>query len=176
MHIIVDGYNIIRQSDTLRRHEKLSLEAGRNALINRISLYKKRRGHRVTIVFDGWEGGEATEERDRQSGIDIIYSRRGEKADDVIKKMFEKKREETVIVTSDRDIADFARRRGGTAIPSPEFEALMNRLITAMPESTGQPEPVSKEDEEQKGDKKKRGPSRRLPRKKKAAMATMRKL
>ena len=31
MHIIVDGYNLIRQSDSLRGHERQSLEAGRKS-------------------------------------------------------------------------------------------------------------------------------------------------
>jgi predicted RNA-binding protein with PIN domain len=92
MHIIIDGYNLIRQSDTLRRYERFSLDEGRKALINSISQYRRKKGHEVTIVFDGWEGGAAEEERERISGIDIIYSRRGEKADDVIKRMVEKKK------------------------------------------------------------------------------------
>ena len=179
MHIIIDGYNIIRQSDTLRRYERLGLEGGRNALIHRVSLYKKRRGHRVTVVFDGWEAGPAAEERDRQEGIDIIYSCRGERADDVIKRMVEKRREEIVVVTSDRNIADFAIRRGTTAVSSTEFETRMDMTLTAMPASAGHGKiaPEDKgDDEEIKGDKKKRGTSRRPSRKKKAAMTTIRKL
>ena len=37
MHIIVDGYNLIRQSDVLRGHERKSLEAGRKALIRSLA-------------------------------------------------------------------------------------------------------------------------------------------
>ena len=86
MHIIIDGYNLIRQSDFLRRFEKQSLEAGRQALLQQASLYRKKKGHRITVVFDGWENGSPFEERDRQGGITIVYSRRGEKADEVIKR------------------------------------------------------------------------------------------
>ncbi len=42
MHIIIDGYNLIRQSDALRRYERLSLEEGRNALIRSVSFIKNR--------------------------------------------------------------------------------------------------------------------------------------
>ncbi len=31
MHIIIDGYNLIRQSDRLRKAERLALEEGRTA-------------------------------------------------------------------------------------------------------------------------------------------------
>jgi predicted RNA-binding protein with PIN domain len=179
MRIIIDGYNLIRQSDALRRCERFSLEAGRNALIQKVSLYKKRKGHQVTIVFDGWENGSAMEERDRREGIDIIYSRRGEKADDVIKRMVEKRKEEMVVVTSDGNIAAFVSHRGGTAVSSPDFEALMDRIATTMPASYGLTEPDSKDrenDEENRENQKTKGPSRRLSRKKKAAIAVMRKL
>ena len=178
MHIIIDGYNLIRQSDALRRYERLSLEAGRNALIRGISLYKKQRGHKVTVVFDGWQGGPVEEERDKLSGIDIIYSRKGEKADEVIKRMVQEKAEEIVVVTSDRGIADFVSRRGGTAISSPEFDELMERAKTAMTDHTRHTEERSdkEEDDATMGRAKKKGPSRRLSRKKKSAMERIRKL
>jgi len=178
MHIIIDGYNLIRQSDTLRRHERFSLEEGRKALINSISQYRRQKGHAVTIVFDGWEGGSAEEERDRTSGIEIIYSRRGEKADDVIKRMVEKKEVETLVVTSDRNIADFVNNRGGTAISSREFEELISMVKTGLPESRTRTEGRydKDEDDEIKEGTKKKGPSRRLSRKKKMAMARIRKL
>jgi uncharacterized protein len=181
MHIIIDGYNMIRQSDVLRSHERLSLEKGRNALIHKVALYKKIKGHQVTIVFDGWDGGMPTEERDRQEGIDIIYSRQGEKADDVIKRLAAKRAEEIIVVTSDRDIAVFVHHRGGTAISSPEFEALMDRAVSDRPAlvSCGQIETDAKDDDDdddEKNGKKKKGASRRLSRKQKAAMKTVRKL
>ena len=177
MHIIVDGYNLIRQSDALRRYERLSLEEGRKALIRSISLYKRQRGHKVTVVFDGWQGGPLEEERDKLSGIDIIYSRKGEKADEVIKRMVQERAEEIVVVTSDRDIADFVSRRGGTAISSQEFDELMGRAKTAITDHGSHKEEGSgKEDDATMGRAKKKGPSRRLSRRKKSAMERIRKL
>jgi len=178
MHIIIDGYNLIRQSDSLRRYERFSLEEGRKALISFIAGYRKHKEHKVTIVFDGWEHGPAEEERDRRQGIDIVYSRRGEKADDLIKRCVEKIGEEIVVVTSDRDIADFVVRRGGTAISSGEFEELAMRLKTSLPV----PSPYTDErydkdkDDDAMANMKKKGPSRRLSRKKKTAMERIRKL
>ncbi len=123
MHIIVDGYNLIRQSDVLRGHERQSLEAGRKALIRGLAQYKRLRGHRITVVFDGWEGGSPLEERDLAGGVAIIYSRLGEKADEVIKRLVAAGSEEILVVTSDREIATFAARRGKSSIASPEFAA-----------------------------------------------------
>jgi predicted RNA-binding protein with PIN domain len=178
MHIIIDGYNLIRQSDALRRYERSSLEEGRKALLRFMVLYRRHKGHKVTVVFDGWEGGPAEEERDRQEGIDIIYSRRGEKADDVIKRMVQKIGEEIVVVTSDRDIADFVSRRGGTAISSQEFEGYINKLKSSKPDSLLQREGEYEkgEDEETRAGIRKKGPAKRLSRKKKAAIVKLRKL
>lgn len=131
MHLIIDGYNLIRQSDVLRPHERQGLEAGRKALISMLSGYRRLMGHRITIVFDGWLGGPPREERDRESGIDIIYSRRGEKADEVIKRLARQHADETVVVTSDRPVMDAAMRAGVTAIHSRDFEEKVRRARTA---------------------------------------------
>jgi len=125
MHIIIDGYNLIRQSDHLRRAEKFTLEEGRHALIRFLIPYRERKGHRLTVVFDGWDGGSFQEERDREGGIDIIYSRKGEKADDLIKRMAERSGDELVVVTSDRDIGHFVERCGGTVVASQTFEGIV---------------------------------------------------
>jgi len=126
MHIIIDGYNLIRQSDRLRRAEKFTLEEGRHSLIRFLVPYRERKGHRLTVVVDGWDGGSFHEERDREGGIDIIYSRKGEKADDLIKRMAERSGDELVVVTSDRDIAHFVERCGSTVVTSQTFEGIVN--------------------------------------------------
>ncbi len=172
MHIIIDGYNLIRQSDVLKDFERVSLENGRKELIRRVALYKKSRGHKITIVFDGWVSGPPTEERDREGGINIIYSRKGEKADEVIKRMAKTSGEEIVVVTSDREITDSISRSGGVAIPSPEFEVKME----GMPHYEHTP-PDDKDqyDKVFKGTKKK-GPSRKISRKKRGILKRTRKL
>ena len=129
MYIIIDGYNLIRQSVSLRRQEGKSLEAGRLALLQTLSDYRRKKGHRITVVFDGWKGGAEYEERDIHEGVEIIYSCYGEKADDVIKKIVERSAVETLVVSSDREIASYAERCGKTALPSPDFENIINRTL-----------------------------------------------
>ena len=165
MHIIIDGYNLIRQSAALRRFEKIRLEEARNALIRFLMPYHRLKRHEITIVFDGWKSGSFQEERDREGGIDIVYSRLGVKADDVIKRIVDKSGEEIMVVTSDRDIAVFVERRGGTAVSSREFEAIISRtpeeLSTVLPLREGKIDDDI--DEDPKGGRKK-GPSRRISR------------
>jgi predicted RNA-binding protein with PIN domain len=174
MHIIVDGYNLIRQSDTFRHFEMKSLEQGRNALIRSLARYRKLKGHRITVVFDGWEGGSPREERDMAGGVEIIYSSLGEKADEVIKRLLGNGNEENLVVTSDREIATFAARRGRTTIASAAFDALLEQSASESPAA----DPFGQKDIDD-GDRtgmKRKGPSRRLSKQKRAALARFKKL
>ena len=183
MHIIIDGYNLIRQSDAFRRFEKVSLEEGRHALLQSLSLYRKQTGHPVTVVFDAWESGSPEVERDRYGGVAVLYSRRGQTADDLIKQMVQNRREEMVVVTSDRDIADFAFRRGATAISSPEFELRLQEAKTRSAQAGGGASPGRPDRDDEREDReammpgtKKKGPSRRLSKKQRAIQSVFRKL
>lgn len=174
MHIIIDGYNLIRQSPSLQQFETRSLEEGRNELIRRLSRFKKERGHKVTVVFDGWISGSPQEERYNESGITVIYSRQGEQADEVIKRMVRKGKSSAVVVTSDKSIADAATRNGGTAIPSPEFESRLT-IPDEIPLSLME-ESNEYGDEHSRLTGKRKGPSRRLPKKKRRVMARLKKI
>jgi uncharacterized protein len=174
MHILIDGYNLIRQSDTIRRFERQSLEAGRDALITFLAGYRQKKNHRITVVFDGWKSGSAQEERDYSAGINILYSRHGEKADEVIKRIIAHTDEEILVVSSDREISSFAIKRGKTALSSPEFETIIRKSSRELPWI---------EDETEKDDEppterlcKKKGPARKLSRTQRQTLAKIKKL
>jgi uncharacterized protein len=173
MHIIIDGYNLIRQSDSLRRCERQSLQAGRQALINNLINYQREKGHKITVVFDGWENGEVMEERDQQGNINIIYSRRGEKADEVIKRIANNSAEEIFVVSSDREIVSYVVRRGKTSLSSIEFEMLMHKSIS---ESSNIHSYSPEDDDKNDRKSKKKGPARRLPRAERHAQTKIKKL
>lgn len=169
MRIIIDGYNFIRQTD-LRRFENISLEKGRSELIKRLSLYKRAKSHQITVVFDGIIGGSFSQERDRSGGISIIYSRRGETADEVIKRIISNSSEELLIVSSDREIASAAERKGFTAVNSQAFA-----LKLAEAEFSSFTQSIGKEDDYHLK-KEKKGPSRRIPRRKRTELKNIKKL
>lgn len=187
MRIIVDGYNLIRQSG-FRQYERISLEEGRKALLRSLAAYRKNRGHAITVVFDGWIGGSPNEERDRAGGVEIIYSRIGEKADEVIKRLTAKGGEEITVVTSDHEIATYAAHRGKSVVSSSTFEALLetascSQSAASEPRNAKTAFPVCDQlygpkidEEEDDGQTKKKGPSRRLSKQKRLARASLRKL
>lgn len=171
MRIIVDGYNLIRQSGEFRRFEQRGLEQGRNHLVTMLSSFAGTRRHHITIVFDGWENGSFSEERTRAGGISIIFSRRGEKADDVIRRLANQGGRDITVVTSDRDLAYSVSRSGANVISSRQFEASLTQEHSGLSELKG--------DEKQAGPRpgtKKKGPSRRMPKNKRATLNRISKL
>jgi uncharacterized protein len=158
IHIIIDGYNLIRQSSDLDRLDRMEMQLGRETLVDMLAAYKRMRRHRITVVFDGANSPTFSRGKDRVKGIEIIFSARGELADTVIKKMASLEREKALVVTSDRDIVDYVESCGGASISSPEFE---NRLTMAT-----YLEIKGVENEEETGwipTTKKKGPRKRLP-------------
>ena len=97
------------------------LETERNKLVDLLIEYRKRKGHYIVAVFDGWKAGGATESSSVRGGVRIIYSRLGEKADSVIKRILSTERREWIVVSSDREIASHAWSLGSTPLPSEEF-------------------------------------------------------
>ena len=97
------------------------LETERNKLIDLLIEYRKRKGHHIVVVFDGWKAGGATENSSVRGGVRIIYSRLGEKADSVIKRVVSTERREWIVVSSDREIASHAWSLGSVPLTSEEF-------------------------------------------------------
>ncbi len=171
IHLIVDGYNLIRQSRELREIDARELEAGREALLSRLAAYRQGGAlPKITVVFDGWQGGETKESRDRRRGILVVFSRRGERADEVIKRLLAEERARAVVVTSDREIQDCATRVGAAWISSPEFERRLS--LTGAAEADADKD---YDDSPARGARKK-GPARRLPKSQRQRQQRLKKL
>jgi predicted RNA-binding protein with PIN domain len=166
MHLIIDGYNVIRQSLELQLLDARELEAGRAALVARLAAYREHSGHKITVVFDGWLGGDLHETRDRQGSIQIIYSRRGEKADEVIKRLLTTERQRAVVVTSDREIQAWAQGVGAAWIAAGQFER--QHLLAREGEAAEEPDAA--------GRPLKKGPARRLPKAQRRRQQRLKKL
>ena len=169
LHLIIDGYNLIRQSEELGRIDHRDMQEGRETLLDLLVAYRKFRNHRITVVFDAMNSPSFSKKRDRYRGIDVIYSQRGETADTVIKRMAVAEREKALIVSSDREVREAAEVNGCATIDSREFEA---RLLMA---GAGHVE------EEDAGGgwvptTRKKGPRRRLPKRKRRNRSRIEKL
>jgi uncharacterized protein len=155
MHLIVDGYNVIRQSPRLQLLDAMDLQAGREALLELLAHYRRRSHHQITVVFDGWQHGDLKENRDRYQGILVIYSRRGERADEVMKRLLAQERERALVVTSDREIQVWAEQAKAAWINAGEFES------SHLHDPPGAADPDADTDSPTRSTQKK-GPARRL--------------
>jgi predicted RNA-binding protein with PIN domain len=122
LHIIVDGYNLIRNSAALNELDRQDIQLGREALVDMLAAYKKVKHHKITVVFDGSDAPVYCQSRDHVKGIMMKFSRAGETADDVIKRMAAHDREKALIVSSDRDIVAAAAACRAATISTAEFE------------------------------------------------------
>jgi uncharacterized protein len=169
MHLIIDGYNLLHVGRSLILLNPIELQRERDRLIDQVSAYGKLRRWEITVVFDGWQGGWSTEQRERKKGIELIFSRLGEKADEVIKRLVKDRGTGAMVITSDRDVSRFAERMAVTVIPSDQFKEKMERAIV-------NPEKEIEQDEEEGRGAKKKGPSRRLSKRERRARAALKKL
>jgi hypothetical protein len=172
IHIIIDGYNLIRQSPELAGLDRQDLQLGREALVDILAAYKKLKPHKITVVFDGTAEPSIYAPRDRLKGIAIRYSQGGESADDVIRRMAQREKAQALVVSSDREVMDAAESAGATVMASAAFEdkIAMARYLAVK----GGAEAV-----ESAGwvpTTRKKGPSRRLPKRKRKARARVEKL
>jgi len=171
IHIIIDGYNLIRQSTELSRLDRHELQSGREALIDLLASYKKIKAHKITVVFDGTGAPGFSRNRDRIKGIAVIFSHRGETADNVIKKMAASEKEGALVVSSDRAVTSFAQSRGSAIIDSISFEQKL--MLAGYLEAKGLDE---EPDSGWKPTTRKKGPRRRLSKKARRSKAKINKL
>jgi len=121
MHIIVDGYNLIGSQTGLSGN----LEHKRSWLAQQLASYQRRKGHHITVVFDGWQSGWSHETIEKRDGVSIVYSRVGEKADTVIVRLARQRGGGSVVVTSDREVQRAVERFGSVALYAAEFSAML---------------------------------------------------
>ena len=116
-HLIIDGYNLLGGSGI----RSGSSESSREMLLHDLAAYRHRKRHSITVVFDGWQQGRPTEQREHRAGVQVIYSRRGERADQVIQRLAREYGTDCAVVSSDHEIMNAARAHGAFVMGAQEF-------------------------------------------------------
>lgn len=121
--IIIDGYNVIYTDNDLRRIACTNLEAARKELIVLLGRYLESRDLLATLVFDG-RGGITESEVVIPGKLQVLFSSRGQTADDVIVKTVLESGapRRYLVVTSDQaDIGSRLRPAGSQLMGSKRF-------------------------------------------------------
>jgi len=127
--IIVDGYNFIFNSYFKIRFKSDELQKLREETINFLSKYYNVKRNKVVVVFDGYNTGELSESKYNCQNIEIIYSKKDEKADDVIVRLAKSITGNLLIVTNDNDIRRRASSASCSCLDVDEFIRLAENII-----------------------------------------------
>jgi len=108
-HFILDGYNLIHAIPALKKTLAHDVQSAREMLIHSVARLTHQRKFRCTIVFDGSPPPNVVRQPSN-APIHVVYSY-PHNADTKIKQMIEqsKNRSQLVIVSSDREILNFAK-------------------------------------------------------------------
>jgi predicted RNA-binding protein with PIN domain len=121
-HLVVDGYNVTKSG-----YPTLPLEKQRTRLLNGLAVLAAQTGAEMTCVFDGAELA-APVLLTPPRGVRVLFSRPGETADELIRRLVraEPPGRPVVVVSSDREVADGVARAGARPVAS----ALLLRRLT----------------------------------------------
>jgi predicted RNA-binding protein with PIN domain len=130
--VIVDGYNVIHAWPQLKRLlGDASLEAARDKLIERLSVFGMVAGADVTVVFDAHHSTARTNSEELVDGVHVLFTRKGHSADHAIERIAydaSQTGDAITVATSDRFQRDLVRGMGGAVITALELE---RRVIEA---------------------------------------------
>lgn len=129
--LLIDGYNVLFARGIVRDVPK-----ARKRLLRQIESYCARTGQRARVYFDCREGPL----RGRLPHVEIYYVAAGETADHAIGRAVSQTADRTAyhVVSSDREVADMAKKRHMAVTPSEDFLKMLG------PQAEGAAEPPAK--------------------------------
>jgi predicted RNA-binding protein with PIN domain len=116
--LAVDGYNV-----SLAGWPTLALSAQRKRLIDALDSLAARTGCSVVVVFDGADIGSGLPGESRPRGVQVRFTAPGVEADDELLALLDALPADrpVTVASSDRRVADGARRRGANVIASDQL-------------------------------------------------------
>lgn len=129
---IIDGNNLIGKISSLMNLQKKDKQASREKLVFLLDRYFSQKKANVTLHLDGYPAS-----RLNSSKMKIVYSE-NLTADEKIKKQISisKSPRNITVVTSDSNLAQFAKVCSTAVITSEEFSALLNKTSNSVDEES----------------------------------------
>lgn len=130
--LIVDGYNILNAWQKYKPFLNLSFEHAREELIFDMGEFSKLENVKLFLVFDAYKINFSSG-RENIKGINVIYTKKNETADQYIEKRMDEfgRKIFITVATDDSLIQKLAMQRGGSILTSKEllyrYENLKNK-------------------------------------------------
>jgi len=126
MRLIIDGYNLLSE---ISGGMPTDLEAGRDGLIESLSVYKSLRRVKIIVVFDATRTGRLTGSAGMKTGVEVVFTKAGQEADEIIRDYARRLGAGVTIVTSDAALAAVCKTRGAVVISSGEFKGILDAAL-----------------------------------------------
>ncbi len=132
MNIIIDGYNLLKQ--VCKKKEITERERSRFGQF--AASYATKKKHTIYIIYDGGPFDRPTSEK--RGSVITVYSGRRSTADDVIKTYIDEKiLKDMLIVTTDRQLTNYAAHAHIPSLDSLDFYGFMQGLASKIQERVG---------------------------------------
>jgi uncharacterized protein len=121
--VLVDGYNVLQSWPQFAHQLETQFELARNRLIRMVANFADFQGHRVVVVFDAPRRDYPKVKRKKQEGLEVVYTKRNQTADDYIIRWIKRYKggKHIEVITSDRELGSSVRRLGASVRNTFEF-------------------------------------------------------
>ena len=167
-HLIIDGYNLLGAMGLPPQKVVAQGEVHRDQFVERLGVYGQSIHCPITVIFDAWRQHGGMRQTTHQTGVTVMYSGEGERADQVIQQLIRQYGKETAVVSSDLEITNVARAYGAFVIRSQEFLIRLGKGRYSRPSTPSTRGYLEAKDDGEDGmirQKDKKGNPRKLPKK-----------
>jgi predicted RNA-binding protein with PIN domain len=146
MAYLIDGNNFIGHTSPYELRDPRN----RYSLIAKLLIFNKIEKVKIIVAFDGQPDPEISDQNFPSRALTVLYPDRGHSADGVIKDIISKRARERrfYVVSSDREIKDYARTNGIKSLSCEEFNKRLkdalkeNKTLKEMDKETRLPSPL----------------------------------
>jgi len=138
---LIDGNNFIGHSSPAELRDPQS----KHRLISKLLRFQRQKRTRVLVVFDGNPDPDFVDKRFRRKFFSVIFPSFDQNADEVIKEIISKETDlrRFFVVSSDREIKNFAKAQGAKPLSCREFERELKSVLKEHRESQAEEKKVA---------------------------------
>lgn len=150
---LIDGFNFLRQSPRYIELEAKNYEKAKLKLIQDLKEFCLFSAEKVICVLDAHGSVQSQVKEVAHGKLTLVYTKAFQTADEYILERCKSLKDAAIVVSSDREVYEGARRAGASTLKSEEFERLLRSMH----------HPIEREEEgfDPKKGTQKKGPSKR---------------